>query len=84
LSSSLQIFLLSRDRPDYLREALQSALAQSGERIEVIVSDNSEREEVARMLAASSLASVAYAAVRRWGLSIIFKPSSTQPPPTSW
>lgn len=52
MSSSLQIFLLSRDRPDYLREALQSALAQSGERIEVIVSDNSEREEVARMLAA--------------------------------
>ncbi len=51
MSSSLQIILLSRDRPNYLREALQSALSQSGERIEVIVSDNSESEEVSRMLA---------------------------------
>lgn len=49
-AASLQIFLLSRDRPDYLREALCSALAQAGERIEVIVSDNSERDDVARML----------------------------------
>lgn len=51
-AANLQIFLLSRDRPDYLREALRSALSQAGECIEVIVSDNSEREDVARMLAA--------------------------------
>jgi|GEM_PF-546085 len=51
-TASLQIILLSRDRPEYLREALRSALSQSGDRIEVIVSDNSEREDVARMLAA--------------------------------
>lgn len=51
VSSSLQIILLSRDRPNYLREALQSALSQLGERIEVIVSDNSDSEDVSRMLA---------------------------------
>jgi len=51
VSSSLQIILLSRDRPNYLREALQSVLSQSGERIEVIVSDNSDSEDVSRMLA---------------------------------
>ena len=51
-NASLQIILLSRDRPDYLREALRSALSQAGDRIEVIVSDNSERGDVSRMLAA--------------------------------
>ena len=51
MSSSLEIVLLSRDRPNYLREALLSALSQSGERIEVVVSDNSEQEDVSRMLA---------------------------------
>ena len=51
MSTSLQIILLSRDRPNYLREALRSALSQSGERIEVIVSDNSESEDVSSMLA---------------------------------
>lgn len=51
MSISLQIVLLSRDRPNYLREALRSALSQSGEHIEVVVSDNSDREDVARMLA---------------------------------
>jgi len=52
MASHLQLYLLSRDRPAYLREALQSALNQAGENIEVIVSDNSERDDVARMLTA--------------------------------
>lgn len=51
VSSNLQIILLSRDRPDYLREALRSVLSQSGDNIEVVVSDNSEREDVSLMLA---------------------------------
>jgi glycosyltransferase involved in cell wall biosynthesis len=51
VSSSLQIVILSRDRPDFLREAVRSVLSQLGEHIEVVVSDNSEREVVARMLA---------------------------------
>jgi glycosyltransferase involved in cell wall biosynthesis len=50
-TASLQIFLLSRDRPGYLRETLRSALAQRGEQIEIIVSNNSERDDVAHMLA---------------------------------
>lgn len=50
--ASLQIVLLSRDRPYYLREALRSALSQTGDRIEVIVSDNSVADDVARMLTA--------------------------------
>jgi glycosyltransferase involved in cell wall biosynthesis len=52
MASPLQLYLLSRDRPGYLRETLQSALNQTGENIEIIVSDNSERDDVAHMLAA--------------------------------
>lgn len=51
MASLLQLYLLSRDRPEYLRETLRSALNQAGDDIEVIVSDNSERNDVARMLA---------------------------------
>jgi hypothetical protein len=46
-NASLQVLLLSRDRP----YCLHSALSKSGNRIEVIVSDDSERADVACMLA---------------------------------
>jgi glycosyltransferase involved in cell wall biosynthesis len=49
-TSNLQIFVLSRDRVDYLRQTLDSVLQQSGDGIEVVISDNSERDDVSRML----------------------------------
>lgn len=49
-SSSIQIYVLSRDRPNYLREALNSICIQREASIEIIVSDNSEDNEVRRMV----------------------------------
>jgi GT2 family glycosyltransferase len=47
----VQIYLLSRDRPAFLRQALESALAQDEEGVEVIVSDNSEGDAVQDLIA---------------------------------
>lgn len=51
-SSTLQIYLLARDRPAFLREALVSVLNQIARNVEVIVSDNSVQDDVFLMLAA--------------------------------
>jgi GT2 family glycosyltransferase len=51
IARHLQLYILSRDRPDYLREALRSALMQASADIEVIISDNSEGDDVVCMLA---------------------------------
>lgn len=48
----VQLFILSRDRRDFCREAVASAVAQRYARCEVIVSDNSVGEDVAEMLSA--------------------------------
>ena len=48
---SVQLFILSRDRVDFCREAVASAVGQTYENCEVVVSDNSETESVAEMLA---------------------------------
>lgn len=48
----VQLFILSRDRRDFCREAVASAVAQRYARCEVIVSDNSTGEDVAEMLSA--------------------------------
>lgn len=47
---TLQIYILARDRVDYLRQTLRSALDQQGDGIEVVVSDNSEHGAVSKML----------------------------------
>ena len=49
---TLQIYILSKDRENYLREALSSALRQVSDefRIEVIVSDNSEADGVEKLM----------------------------------
>jgi cellulose synthase/poly-beta-1,6-N-acetylglucosamine synthase-like glycosyltransferase len=47
----VQLFILSRDRVDFCREAVGSALAQTYPNYEVIVSDNSVGDEVQAMLA---------------------------------
>jgi glycosyltransferase involved in cell wall biosynthesis len=48
---SIQIFILSYNRPDYLRVALQSLLNQSDlELFDIIVSDNSSKDEVESMM----------------------------------
>lgn len=46
----VQIFILSRNRLDYLKESLQSCLAQHYENYEVIVSDNSTEPEIKNFL----------------------------------
>jgi len=51
VNNSLQIYLLSRDRPFYLREALVSCLKQQCHDVEIVVSDNSEGSAVAEMIA---------------------------------
>ena len=50
MPKTLQIYILSRNRPQYLRESLSSVLNQSNKNIEVIVSDNSDNNEVEEML----------------------------------
>ncbi len=49
-TNSLQIYILSRDRPLYLREALRSVIFQTENDSEIIVSDNSESDVVSLML----------------------------------
>ena len=46
----VQLFILSRDRKDFCRETVASAVAQTYARCEVIVSDNSVGDDVAQML----------------------------------
>ena len=55
---SLQIAILSRDRPIYLQEAIESALKQeeSGVEYEIIISDNSENNEVMELVNSSYIA----------------------------
>jgi len=48
---SVQLFILSRDRVDFCREAVASAVGQTYDNCQVVVSDNSESENVAEMLA---------------------------------
>jgi cellulose synthase/poly-beta-1,6-N-acetylglucosamine synthase-like glycosyltransferase len=47
----VQIFILARDRMEFCRETVASAIAQQYENFEVIVSDNSVNETVSQMLA---------------------------------
>lgn len=48
--SSLQIYILSRNRCDYLREAIGSVLSQSYKEYKLIVSDNSDDNRVQMMM----------------------------------
>lgn len=48
----VQIYILSRDRPAYFRQALVSALAQDNPGVEVVVSDNSEQDAIQGLVAA--------------------------------
>ncbi len=48
---AVQLFILSRDRLDFCRETVASAVAQTYKNLQIIVSDNSEKEEVSEMLA---------------------------------
>jgi len=52
MSDTIQIVILSRDRPDYLKKTIQSVLNQSllTAKIKIIVSDNSEKSEVKKMI----------------------------------
>lgn len=52
MGASLTIYVLSRDRPDMLRAALDSILAQIDPHFELIVSDNSLGDAVERMMCA--------------------------------
>jgi len=49
---NIQIYILSRNRPDYLRVALDSVLKQNHSLIkfEIIVSDNSDNDDVCKMI----------------------------------
>lgn len=55
----VQIYVLSRDRPDYLREALNSICKESSDFLEIIVSDNSEGNEV-RLMVESEFSKLIY------------------------
>jgi glycosyltransferase involved in cell wall biosynthesis len=46
----VQIFIMSRNRPSYLLEALESCLSQTYCDVQVIVSDNSDHDEVRLLL----------------------------------
>ena len=46
----LQLYILSKDRPEELRSTLISALNQVNKDIEIIVSDNSEKTQVSEMM----------------------------------
>ena len=52
MSKLLQIAILSRDRADFLKEAVDSALMQSGSELdyEIIISDNSEKDDVNKLV----------------------------------
>lgn len=47
----VQLFILSRDRLDFCRETVASAVSQTYPNCQVIVSDNSEKDDVSEMLA---------------------------------
>lgn len=47
----VQLFILSRDRLEFCRETVASAVAQTYSNCQIVVSDNSEREDVSEMLA---------------------------------
>lgn len=49
----VQVFILARDRPGFLKEAIDSVLAQQIADVEIVVSDNSEHDEVESLIAAS-------------------------------
>lgn len=49
--SNVQIYILSRDRLEFCRQAIQSALSQTYRDLEVIVSENSDNQEIANTLA---------------------------------
>lgn len=46
----IQVYVLSRDRVDYLDETLQSILNQDGICFDLVVSDNSEHDDVQKMI----------------------------------
>ena len=46
-----QIYILCRDRPEFAREAIRSAVLQDTDDVEVVVSDNSEYDIVGDMVA---------------------------------
>lgn len=48
---AVQLFILSRDRLDFCRETVASAVAQTYKNCQIIVSDNSEKDDVSEMLA---------------------------------
>lgn len=48
---AVQLFILSRDRLDFCRETVASAVAQTYKNCQIIVSDNSEKDDVSAMLA---------------------------------
>lgn len=65
MKPTVQIFILARDRPEFLREAVMSACKQvtTGIFLEIIVSDNSDSDSVMDMMRAD-FPTVKY--VRRW------------------
>jgi len=52
MKEKIQITILSRDRPEYLRKSLDSVLSQriTDVEIEIVISDNSEKDEVERLI----------------------------------
>lgn len=52
MKENIQIYILSRDRPDFLKEAIDSALNQNypSTEFEIIISDNSESDSVEKMI----------------------------------
>jgi len=52
MTTSLQIYIMSRDRPDYLINALDSVISQVtvNIKLDIIVSDNSETDEVEKIV----------------------------------
>ena len=50
-SPKIQFWVLSRNRPEYLRETLLSASAQIAPGIEILVSDNSDNDDIVGMVA---------------------------------
>ena len=57
---NIQIYILSRNRPNYLRVALDSLLKQNHSQIkfEIIVSDSSDNDDVCKMIDRESQSTV--------------------------
>ena len=53
MKENIQLYILSRDRPNFLKKAIDSALNQNPSSInfEIIVSDNSESDDVSKLIA---------------------------------